>query len=61
MARKTSTLKSRLKKELESVGKNALRDPRTWKEVAIRARWDRIRKIIWRRYERKDDLSPLQR
>tara|TARA_R110000824_G_scaffold185300_1_gene366275 strand:- start:408 stop:566 length:159 start_codon:yes stop_codon:yes gene_type:complete len=52
MARKRSPLKKRLEIELESVGKTALRAPKTWKEVATRARWDRLKNILWRRYEK---------
>lgn len=61
MSRKRSTLKQRLEKELERVGKIALREPRTWKEIEIRARWDKIRSILWRRYDTKNNLPSLQR
>jgi hypothetical protein len=52
MASKGSTLRERLERELERVSRIALRDPRTWPEVANRARWDRLKNILWRRYEK---------
>ncbi len=50
MGRKTP-LKERLLREYVKVSKSAVRDPRNWKEVAIRMRWERIRKILWGRYD----------
>ena len=48
---KKNTLRTRLLKEYEKVSKRALREPRNWKEVAVRLRWERLYKIIHRRYE----------
>ena len=45
------SLKTRLLKEYVKVSKKAVRDPRTWKEVATRVRWERLKKILWRRYD----------
>jgi hypothetical protein len=50
MPRKTS-MKERLLREFVRVSKKALREPRNWKEIAIRVRWERLRKILWRRYD----------
>jgi len=50
MGRKTP-LKERLLREYVKVSKTALRDPRNWREVATRMRWERLRKILWRRYD----------
>ena len=43
-------MRNRLVKEFEKVAKKALRSPRTSQEVAIRIRYERLRKILWRRY-----------
>ncbi len=43
-------MRNRLVKEFEKVAKKALRSPRTWQEVATRVRYERLRKILWRRY-----------
>ena len=50
MGRKTP-LKERLLREYVKVSKTAVRDPRNWREVATRMRWERIRKILWGRYD----------
>ena len=50
MGRKTS-LKDRLLREYVKVAKTAPREPRNWREVAARMRWERLRKILWRRYD----------
>jgi hypothetical protein len=46
-------LEARLRRDKEMVAKYALRHPKTWKEVALRKRWDRLNDIIWRRYDDK--------
>jgi len=55
MGRKTP-LKERLLREYTKVSKTAPREPKTWKEVASRVRWERIRKILWRRYDYMSSL-----
>ena len=50
MGRKTS-LKDRLIREYVKVAKTAPREPRNWREVATRVRWERLKKILWRRYD----------
>ena len=45
------SLYNRLVKEKERLGKKALRNPRTNKELLDRKRWDRIVAILMRRYE----------
>jgi hypothetical protein len=50
------TLKERLLREYAHVSKNALREPRNWREVATRMRWERLRKILWRRYDYMQSL-----
>ena len=50
MGRKTP-LKDKLIREYVKVSKNAVREPRNWREVAARMRWERLRKILWRRYD----------
>ena len=50
MARKRNTLEERLRKEKERTEKIALRFPRTPKEAEDRNRWERLNRIIWRRY-----------
>ena len=52
MAGKRSPLKERLEIELERAGKTALREPKTWREVANRARWERLHNILRRRYDK---------
>jgi hypothetical protein len=48
---KKNTLRARLMKEYEKVSRVATREPRNGKEVATRLRWERLYKIITRRYE----------
>ena len=55
MAQK-NTLRARLLKEYAKVSKTAPREPKTWKEVAARVRWERLRKILWRRYDYMQSL-----
>jgi hypothetical protein len=55
MAKKDS-LRTRLLREYVKVSKKAVRDPRTWKEVATRVRWERLKKILWRRYDYMQSL-----
>ena len=55
MGRKTS-LKDRLIREYVKVSKNAVREPRNWKEIATRVRWERLKKILWRRYDYMQSL-----
>ena len=50
MGRKTP-LKERLLREYVKASRAAVRDPRNWREVAARMRWERLRKILWRRYD----------
>lgn len=45
------SIRSRLVREYEKVSNKALRDPRTWKEVSTRVRYERLRKILYRRYD----------
>ena len=45
------SLYNRLVKEKERLGKKALRNPRTDKELLDRKRWERIYVILTRRYE----------
>jgi hypothetical protein len=51
MPRKLS-LETRLKRELEKVGRNALRDPRSREQMVTRIRWERLKNIIYRRYDK---------
>lgn len=53
MPRKLS-LEVRLKRELEKVGRSALRDPRSREQMITRIRWERLRNIVWRRYDQKN-------
>ena len=48
---KKDSLRTRLLREYVKVSKKAVRDPRNWKEVATRVRWERLKKILWRRYD----------
>ena len=50
MERKTS-MKDRLIREYKLVAAKSLRDPRTWPQVADRVRWERLKKILGRRYD----------
>ena len=56
--KRKKSLRSRLVDEYTKVSKTAKRDPKNWKEVAERMRWERLRKILGRRY---DYLPRLQR
>ncbi len=53
MPRKLS-LEVRLKRALEKLSKSALRDPRTKEQMAARMKWERLKNIVWRRYEQKN-------
>jgi len=53
---KKDSLRTRLLKEYAKVSKTAPREPKTWKEVATRVRWERLRKILWRRYDYMQSL-----
>jgi len=55
MAKKDS-LRTRLLKEYVKMSKTAPREAKTWKEVATRVRWERLRKILWRRYDYMQSL-----
>jgi len=44
-------LEERLRRAYAHAGKYALRDPRTTEQMAMRMRWERLRRIIQRRYE----------
>ena len=50
MERKTS-MKDRLIREYKLVAAKTLRDPRTLPQVADRVRWERLKKILGRRYD----------
>ena len=54
--KRKDNLKTRLIKDYVKVSKNALREPKTWREVATRVRWERLRKILWRRYDYMQSL-----
>ena len=45
------SLYNRLIKEKDRLGKKALRNPRTDKELLDRKRWERVYTILTRRYE----------
>ena len=52
MARKKKqNIEKCLRAALEKISKKAVREPRTAREVADRLLWERLRIIIWRRYE----------
>jgi len=55
MGRKTP-LKERLLREYARLSKIALREPRNGKEVFNRIRWEKIRNILWRRYDYMQSL-----
>jgi len=55
MGRKTP-LKERLLREYVKLSKIALREPRNGKEVFTRMRWEKIRNILWRRYDYMSSL-----
>ena len=48
------TLEKRLRKEKKRLDRIALRDPRTREQMATRMRWERLRNIVWRRYDQKN-------
>ncbi len=48
---KKNPLRVRLVREYEKVSKSAVREPRNGKEMFTRMRWERLRKILWRRYD----------
>ena len=52
MAHSKLSLETRLKRELEKVGKISLRDPRSREQMKTRIRWERLRNIIWKRYDK---------
>ena len=56
------SLYNRLVKEKERLGKKALRNPRTDKELLDRKRWERIYVILTRRYEegREEMLNEIR-
>jgi len=54
--KRKDNLKTRLLKDYAKVSKTALREPKTWREVATRVRWERLRKILWRRYDYMQSL-----
>ena len=58
MVRKLS-LETRLRRELEKVGRTTLRDPRSRDQMQQRIRWERLRNIIGRRYDSKNDMSKV--
>jgi len=47
---KKNPLRVRLMKEYEKVSKSAVREPRNGKEIFTRMRWERLHKIIMKRY-----------
>jgi len=47
---KKNTLRARIMKEYEKLSRVALREPRNSREVATRLKWERLHKIIIRRY-----------
>ena len=47
---KKNTLRARIMKEYEKLSRVALREPRNGREVAARLKWERVHKIIIRRY-----------
>ena len=50
MSRKTS-IKDRLIREYKLVAAKALREPRPDKEMLPRIKWERLKKILGRRYD----------
>ena len=53
---KKDSLRTRLLREYTKMSKTAPREAKTWKEVATRVRWERLRKILWRRYDYMQSL-----
>ncbi len=54
--KRKDNLKTRILKEYVKVSKTAPREAKTWKEVATRVRWERLRNILWRRYDYMQSL-----
>ena len=50
-------LEARLIRLKDKLDKQALRNPRTPKELKIRNDWERVRKILIKRYNRLDQIS----
>jgi hypothetical protein len=50
-SKKKRNVEKCLRAALEKISKKAVREPRTAREVADRLLWERLRIIIWRRYE----------
>jgi hypothetical protein len=50
-SKKKRNIEKCLRAALEKISKKAVREPRTAREVADRLLWERLRIIIWRRYE----------
>ena len=48
------SLEKRLRKEKKRLDRIALRDPRSREQMVVRIRWERLRNIVWRRYDQKD-------
>jgi len=53
---KKNPLRTRLLKEYARLSKIAVREPRNGKEMFTRMRWEKIRKILWRRYDYMQSL-----
>ena len=53
---KKNTLRTRLLKEYARLSKIAVREPRNGKEMFVRMRWEKIRNILWRRYDYMQSL-----
>ena len=47
-------LEARLIRLKGQLGKKALREPRNGNDVLIRMQWERVKKILNKRYENKD-------
>ena len=47
-------LEARLIKLKDRLGKIALRDPRSAKDYQLRIKWERVRRILQKRYDRED-------
>jgi hypothetical protein len=48
------TLEKRLRKEKKRLDKHSLREPRTTAQMVVRMKWERLRNIVWRRYDQKN-------
>ena len=53
---KKNPLRTRLLKEYARLSKIAVREPRNGKEMFVRMRWEKIRNILWRRYDYMQSL-----